>query len=535
MKIVVPALYRIMRLPDIGLRVMPLRLMPTACGNPHTNRRCKMTECSRRRALAFMGAGAAALPFAATAAAQTKEAQWDQTCEVLVVGSGYAGLCAAIEARNAGADVLLVEKMMFLGGNSALCGGGIAAPGSDLQKAAGVKDSAEQLYQDMLKSGGGLTHKELARVIADNALPTYEWVRDYIGVKFDRLGYHGGHSVPRSAAYMKGNGAKLVKPLVEKAKALGVKIEQGTRLAEILLEDGRVSGAVLQTGYRFPKESSGKLVRCRITKGLVLAGGGFSQNVALRSLHDPRLGPQLESTNHPGATGDALLAAKKIGAMDIQMDWIQLGPWTSPDEKGFGVAPKIVEAVVGFGFMVDPETGRRFVNETGNRKVRSDAIVATGHPAVLVVSTGNVGHVPPEALAKGIENGVVKTFESPEALADFHKIPKDAFMKTLADWNACIAAKQDPEFKAKIFDDAKPNEGKLYSIRLWPRVHYTMGGLAITPKAEVIGLDMKPIKGLYAAGEICGGVHGMVRLGTVSIADCLIFGRIAGREAASVR
>ena len=104
-----------------------------------------------------------------------------------------------------------------------------------------------------------------------------------------------------------------------------------------------------------------------------------------------------------------LMAAQRIGATDIQMDWIQLGPWTSPDEKGFGVAPKIVEAVVGYGFMVDPETGKRFVNETGNRKVRSDAIVATGHPAVLAVSVDNVGHVPAEALKTGLEKGVVKT------------------------------------------------------------------------------------------------------------------------------
>lgn len=290
---------------------------------------------------------------------------------------------------------------------------------------------------------------------------------------------------------------------------------------------------MITEGYKFPDEKSGKNVRVRVKKGLVLAGGGFSQNVELRKLHDPRLGPQLESTNQPGATGDALMAAQRIGATDIQMDWIQLGPWTSPDEKGFGVAPKIVEAVVGYGFMVDPETGKRFVNETGNRKVRSDAIVATGHPAVLAVSVDNVGHVPAEALKTGLEKGVVKTFDSAEALADFHKIPKDAFMASLKTWNEAVKAKKDPAFNAKIFDDTKVNQGKFYSIRLWPRVHYTMGGLAITPKAEVIGNDLKPIPGLYAAGEICGGVHGMVRLGTVSIVDCLLFGRIAGKNAAT--
>lgn len=370
-------------------------------------------------------------------------------------------------------------------------------------------------------------------MVADNALPTYEWVRDVIGVKFDRLAFHGGHSVPRSAAYQKGNGAKLVGPLVKKAESLGVKIRNRTRLVDLIMEDGRVTGAVVCEGYRFPKDESGKIVRYHTKKGVVLAGGGFSQNVALRKLHDPRLGPQLESTNQPGANGDALMAAQRIGAVDIQMDWIQLGPWTSPDEPGFGVAPKIVEAVVGYGLMVDPETGKRFVNETGNRKVRSDAIVATGHPAVLAVSTDNVGHVPAEALKTGLEKGVVKTFDSAEALADFHKIPKDAFMASLAKWNDAIRAKKDPDFKAKIFDDTKVNQGKFYSIRLWPRVHYTMGGLAITPKTEVLGNDLKPIPGLWAAGEICGGVHGMVRLGTVSIVDCLLFGRIAGQQAAA--
>ena len=254
----------------------------------------------------------------------------------------------------------------------------------------------------------------------------------------------------------------------------------------------------------------------------------------LRSINDPRLGPQLESTNQPGATGDALLAAHRAGAVEIQMDWIQLGPWTSPDEPGFGVAPKIVEAVVGYGLMVDPQTGKRFVNETGNRKVRSDAIVATGHPAVLAVSTANVKHVPPEALQKGLENGVVKKFPNAKALAEFHKIPVDAFLESVDAWNKCIGNKKDPSYNAKIFDDTVPNEGEFYSVRLWPRVHYTMGGLNINNKAQVIGTDQKPIRGLYAAGEICGGIHGMVRLGTVSIVDCLIFGRIAGKNAATL-
>lgn len=504
--------------------------------NDLTNRRAFLKSAAMTAAgTAAAGAGLFAGTVGAKELTPTAEPKWERTLDVLVVGSGYAGLCAGLEAKAAGANPLIIEKMTILGGNSLLCGGGVAAPGSDLQKKAGVKDSADQLYQDMLKSGGGLVHEELARVIADNALATYEWVRDDVGVTFDRLGYHGGHSVPRSAAYQKGNGAKLVKALVDKCKALGVTIENRTRLEEIYTKDGRVVGVAVRTGYAFPKDESGERHYWRVEKGLVLAGGGFSQNVALRSFHDPRLGEQLESTNQPGATGDAMQAAMRAGAMTLHMDWIQLGPWTSPDEPGFGVAPKIVEAVVGYGLMVDPVTGKRFVNETGNRKVRSDAIVATGHPAILCVSTENVKHVPADALQKGIENGVVKTFESAEALADFHKILKDAFLASVARWNEAVTKKEDPDFKAKVFDDAVENKGRFYSVRLWPRVHYTMGGLAINADAQVLDSAMRPIPGLYAAGEICGGVHGMVRLGTVSIADCLIFGRTAGRNAAKVK
>ena len=117
-------------------------------------------------------------------------------------------------------------------------------------------------------------------MVADNALPAYEWVRDYIGVKFDRLAFHGGHSVPRSAAYMKGNGAKLVKPLVEKCKSLGIPILSRTRLAELVTKDGAVLGAEVEEGYRFPKEGSGKKAFYRAKKGIVLAGGGFSSRGA---------------------------------------------------------------------------------------------------------------------------------------------------------------------------------------------------------------------------------------------------------------
>ena len=271
----------------------------------------------------------------------------------------------------------------------------------------------------------------------------------------------------------------------------------------------------------------------RTKKGVVIGSGGFSQNVKLRSLHDARLGPQLESTNQPGATGDAMVAAFRAGATSVHMDWIQLGPWTSPDEKGFGVCPKFVESSVGYGFMVDPKTGSRFVNETGNRKVRSDAIIATGHPAVLLVSEKNAKHVPPSTIEAGLKNGAIRRFGSIDEAAGFYRIDPASLQKALARWNEAIEQKKDPDFGAKIFDDTERNEGVFYGCRLWPRVHYCQGGIAVNANAQALNDDLEVIPGLYAAGECTGGVHGMVRLGTVSIADCVVFGRVAGKNAAT--
>lgn len=495
---------------------------------------------NRRAALGLAGGTALALASSGALARGVRAPQaWDRTVDVLVVGSGFAGLAAAIEARTEGADVLCIEKMSIVGGNSILSGGGLASPGNDLQVAAGIKDSPELLLADMLKSGGGLANVECAKVVAYGALDAYRWAKDFLGVKFDRLGYQGGHSVARSACYMNGNGANMVGPMAKKAKELGVALETRTRLVNLVTDEkGAVVGAELVKGYVFPKEDSGTRMFVHARRGVVVAGGGFSQNVKLRMLHDPRLGPQLESTNQPGATGDAMMAAQRIGAADVQMDWIQLGPWTSPDEQGFGVAPLFVESCVGYGPMIDPATGKRFIKETGNRKVRADAIVAIGHPCVIYTSLENAKNViigknmTPEIYERARKSGVVKEYPTLQAMADDLKIPYEELKKTNDTFNGYMAAKKDPDFDCMFFDNSKPNtDGPFLAVRLWPRVHHCMGGLEINDNAQVLSVRGKVINGLYAAGEVTGGVHGMVRLGTVAVADCMIFGRVAARTA----
>ena len=500
---------------------------------------------SRRDFMKTMGGAAAVAGMAmggvtvtgrnAAAAGSDLPAKWDETADVVVVGSGFAGLAAAIEARNGGASVIVIEKMPVHGGNSVINGGDFAAAGNKMQKEAGIQDSAELMLKDMLKAGSYLNHPELAKLVADQSNATLEWCEKFVGAGFSRLNFHGGHSVKRSVQTVNASGSELVNKMMAKARALGVKFEMRTKLVRLLSnKEGRIVGMEVLKGYRFPDEKTGKPAFIKAGKAVILGSGGFSQDVRLRQVHDPRLTDKFDSTNHPGATGEALLAACMAGAMDVQMDWIQLGPWTSPDEKGFGHVPLFCERLVGYGPMIDPKTGKRFFKETGNRKERADAIILIGHPVIIFGDSYAVNkQVFPNALKKGMEVGAIKKFDTLDEIAKSYNIPAAAFLAEVTRWNAFVDKKKDADFDCMIFPEAKPTATPpFYVARLWPRVHHTMGGLVIDKNAQVAGFDMKPVKGLYAAGEVTGGVHGAVRLGSVAMTDCVVFGRIAGTNAA---
>ncbi|PKN71000.1 MAG: flavocytochrome c [Deltaproteobacteria bacterium HGW-Deltaproteobacteria-12] len=479
--------------------------------------------------------GMALTPWTAEAACTALPKKWDETYDVVVIGSGFAGLAAAIEAKNAGANVVVLEKMPVHGGNSIINGGDFSAPGTKMQEEKDVKDSAELMLKDMLKAGAYLNHPELAKMVAYGAKDAFEWSESYIGAKYTRLNFHGGHSVRRTHGTVNSSGSELVNKMLAKAKELGVKLQVRTKLVKFLSnKDGRIVGVEVRKDYKFPNEGTGKTAFIKAKKAVVLSSGGFSEDLQLRQIHDPRLTDRFGSTNQPGATGEALMAACRAGAMDVQMDWIQLGPWTSPDEKGFGYVPLFCERLVGHGLMINPKTGKRFFKETGNRKERADAIVAIGEPVLIMGDSYAVTkQVMASMLQKGIEAGAIKKFDTLEALAKEYNMPVATFLDEIAKWNSYVEKKKDPDFDCMIFPDAKPTTvPPFYAARLWPKVHHTMGGLVIDKNAQVTGFDLKPVKGLYAAGEVTGGVHGAVRLGGVAMADCVVFGRIAGKNAA---
>lgn len=486
---------------------------------------------------AMLGA-AMALPGTATAAVTPAgvPAKWDDAVDVLVIGSGFAGLAAALEARAAGASVTVIDKMAVFGGNSIINGGDFAAAGTPMQKEAGITDSADLMIKDMMKAGAYINHPKLAQVVAENSYDNLKWCMEFVGAKFSRVNFHGGHSVKRAHQTDNQSGSGLVNPMLAKCRALGVTLQSRTKLVRLVVDkDGAVVGAEVKKGYRFPDEKTGTTAFIQARRAVVMASGGFSQDVPLRQIQDPRLDARFTSTNHPGATGEALIAALQAGVMSVHMDWIQLGPWTSPDEKGFGYIPQFTERVVGYGLMVDPANGKRFFKETGNRKERADAIIALGHPAIILAdSRTTLQQVAPGQMKGALENGSLKKYDTLEELAKAYEMPVEAFVEQVKRWNAFVEKRQDPELGCMIFPDAQPQTvAPYYATRLWPRVHHTMGGLQINDRAQCMGLDMQPVKRLYACGEVTGGVHGAVRLGSVAMSDCVNFGRVAGRNAAA--
>lgn len=505
----------------------------------------KRGTLSRR---ALLGSGAAtgiALTLAASAQAapMPMPESWDEEVDVVVIGTGFAGLAAAYEAKKAGASVALLEKMRTPGGNSIINGGVYSAAGSPQQAAEGIDDSPEVLYQDMLKAGLHLNHPELARLAAEKSVETWQWTVDEIGAEWvSELRHMGGHAVPRAYKTKMGTGAGVVVPLLGKLEEMGVEPRTRTLLKNIIRdEDGRVKGVLVHDKFRHPDMDSGTPMTIKARKAVVLATGGFGNDLDFRSLQDPRLEASVDTTNHPGATSEALREGMNVGCTLVQPSWIQLGPWTSADEKGFGRAPYFVQSVTAaYGLWVNWETGRRFVNEMADRKTRADAIIAEGNKVIAFCDAG--GYEVAERrlgdqLLEGLKSsGVVMEFPTLEAMAAEFGTPMGALQATIDRFNASVDAGEDAEMGRYMQKDQfKIGTGPFYAVRLLPKVHHTMGGLAINTQSEALDVtSMEPIPGLYVAGEAAGGVHGASRLGSCAFLDCLVYGRIAGQNAAAM-
>lgn len=480
--------------------------------------------------------------------------KWDEEWDVLVVGSGFAGSAATCQALDEGVKTLMIDKMPVLGGNSAINGGAFAVVNSSYQKARGIKDSYELYVKDILKAGLGLNRMDLVEIIAKNGNDAYEWTLKK-GVYYrDALGQFGGHSVPRTIWPEINSGGKITIPLQQHAMKNGATIRTRVILDDFVRDnDGAIIGAKVRENYDFDfdktkdesENKSGDVKFYKINGGIVMATGGFSYDIKFRQEIDKNITPDLGCTNHYGATAQALKVMMRNGAATVDLNWIQLGPWGSPDEEGFGIAPVFAIPAFSYGVMVDARTGKRFVNELADRRIRSEAIFkihknpdgSLTHPIVICDSVGAKGTTKAN-VQRGIDKKVIRVFDTINDLAKFYSIPYEGLKQTIDNYTKYAHNGKDEEFNKPFFkfDGIVPDLTKppFYAWRAIPKVHHTMGGVKIDTKANVLDKNDNPIKGLFAAGEAVGGPHGASRLGSCAIPDCIVFGRIAGKNAANL-
>lgn len=492
-----------------------------------------------RRGFLKSAAAALAVGTAASAAAAPRggNAQaWHEEFDVVIVGSGFSALAAAFEARRNGVKrIVVLEKMEVFGGNSAINGGQVSLPLNAKQREKGIQDSIDLMVADMLRAGRGFNHVELARVVAQESAACYDMMVE-CGVKFqDKVIRLGGHSAARTLIAANGSGGGIVVPMHKYLAERGVEFRNRVMMDEIVRDNSGVVGVRVREGYRFRDNDSGKPRAYRARLGVVMASGGWGSDRDFISTTMPSYAT-LECTSQKGATAETIQSLLGTGATPIMLDMYQLGPWACPDEFGAGAASLFADYVFADGIMVDPRNGRRFVNELASRRDRAEAqlklIGDDGKPNFPFAFCTEETTKTAEGFKASWREGTTKRTNSVEELAKLYNASADGLRKQIEEWNAMVDQGKDTAF-GKPIDRKIKLAPPFYSIRLWPKLHYCMGGVAITPRAEVIDVrTLKPIPGLFAAGEVTGGVHGMDRLGSSSSTDCLAFGRVAGRSVA---
>lgn len=439
----------------------------------------------------------------------------DLTTDVVIIGAGGAGLAAAITAADAGKNVIIVEKMPIVGGNTLRATGGINAAGTSAQAALGIEDHADIHYQDTM-TGGRTNDAALVRVFADQAADAVEWLIE-LGADLSDVGRLGGSTNRRSHRPTGGApvGAHLVDVLATAARARGVTIITQTEAIEILVEDNVAKGIVV-------KDSSKQY--SIFANAVIVATGGFGADSEQIGRLDPSL-IGFGTTNHPGANASGINMAVAAGAATVDMTEIQTHPTVEVTS-----GEMITEAVRGNGAILVNMEGQRFVNELGTRDVVSEAILAQTDKTSFLLFRDEV-RASLSAIEGYIRGGIVQEFETIEALAEKFGVTVEDMQASVDRFNAFVESGVDADFARA--DMPRPMlEGNFYLIQVGPAVHHTMGGLKTNVEAQVLNTSGAVIQGLFAAGEVTGGLHGQNRLGGNALADLIVFGRIAGANAA---
>ena len=449
--------------------------------------------------------------------------------DVVVIGAGGAGFSAAITARNAGANVVLLEKMPAVGGNSLISGAEMNAAKNWVQPKLGINDDSPELHaQDTFKGGDGKGDMKVINVMTHQALDAAKWCRDYLGVRFedDNLFFFGGHSRKRALIPVGHTGTEFIAKFQAKADELGIPVITNMKAEELIKnKDGRVVGVkATMDGSEYTFNAKG---------GVVLATGGFGANPEMVKKYNPKIDERFKTTDAPGTTGEALYMAERAGAQLVNMGYIQTYPICDPIS---GAIELIADARFDGAIMLNQE-GKRFVEELQRRDVLSEAILNQTGRYCWVLWNDKIGSISNTVKAHANEyeaftkQGIMTTCDDLKCIADFTKIPFDQLRKTVKRVSDMAGKGNDKDFnhRSGLVD---MQQGKYYVIKAVPSTHHTMGGVRINEKAEALTAEGKVIPGLWAAGEVTGVTHGTNRLGGNAYTDIIVFGRIAGEAAA---
>ncbi|SEM35750.1 fumarate reductase flavoprotein subunit [Syntrophus gentianae] len=490
---------------------------------------------------AAMGGGMAlnlAAPGTAEAMIKTLPRKWDETWDVVIIGTGFAGLAAAAEAAKAGSKVVILEKMPIYGGNSTINGGGYAAWTDKLhlrEKLNLGNDSPKQHFDDTLKGGDYYNIPELVQVLVDGAPEALNWMMDEGGLEIRQVvNRAGGHSAYRAHFSKTSWGRDYTEALRKIAEKYGAKMVLNSEVTWIWRKDADQKSPVLGLEIKQGK----RVLNMKAQKAVILASGGFSRDVKMRMDHYPKLIADFNCTNHKGATGEMIRYAQAVGADTLQMNFIQLYPFAEPSSGTLDNPAVYPFSAPGRGCIYVNKLGKRFVSELERRDVCAFAQINMGEKMKPTYTVFSAAMVPligetQESLDAGLKKG---RFTGADTIADLAKkigIPSETLEKTVNDHNRYLQEGKDAEFNKPISKAMLPlDKGPFYAVAQWPAVHHTMGGLRINKNAQVIDVFGAVIPKFYAAGEVAGGVHGSNRLGTNATADCVVFGRVAGMNAA---
>ncbi len=451
----------------------------------------------------------------------------EMAADVIIIGAGGAGFAAATEAIENGASVIILEKNEIIGGNTARAGGTLNAPDPERQSKIGVEDSVELFTQNTLEAGDFAADPELVKVLASHALEARHWLTKH-GTKWTEMVYQTiGGLWPRSMDEkdkIAFNG--FIAPLAKFVYENGGKVVLNCK-AEKLTQDesGRVTGVVAVD----PKNGQEYIFTAK--NAVILATGGYAASAELVKKYNNLSG--LPTSNAPTSTGDGIVIAVAAGADLNGMEYVQIHPHGNPVTGGL---QSHFAGVIKNSIYVNRE-GKRFVEESGRRDVISNATIAqTGQIMFSIFDSeggfyAGVKKLPDSEMANLKSKGYLYEADTLEDLAKQAGIDPKGLVETVAHYNTLVAKGDDPDFHK---DELELTIGTapFYCVPLSPTLHHTMGGVRINTEAQVLRHDGSVIPGLYAAGEVTGGIHGTNRVGGNALTDGVVFGRIAGKNAA---